>query len=199
MKRPPETLKAISAVRIVKDSLLGFCSGTHIGDGLVVTAAHCTDVVDKPQIYTSLGGKVDAATLLWANKTYDVALYYAPGLEKLAKSAEVSCRAGLQGEPIWSVNNPLGQLFLRQVGYVMEGDLLPSLPYSEGFGTPTIQVWEDHQLMFLPTGPGASGGPVYDRANRLMGVIVGQFNQQPTMMIYVSGPALCRVLGRTNG
>jgi serine protease Do len=146
------------AVKVVVDG--GHGSGVVIAGGYVVTAAHvAVDAGRTHDVVTDAGGSF-SATVLWMNKDYDVALLRFDGTPEDITPAPLDCRTPLLGEPVRIVGSPLREDFISGWGRV-SGSARRSGPWQ------TV-VWLD-----LAAAPGDSGGPVYDDAGSVVGIVVG--------------------------
>jgi S1-C subfamily serine protease len=132
----------------------GHGSGTHIGDGYIVTAAHV--VGDKKTVVIkATAGNQRYADVLWVNKAYDIALLRTSpqGLQ----SAHLSCRTLHAGDAIRADGNPLNIEFVSSSGKI------------SGSARPTGQ----HKTVYITdmtTVMGMSGGGLFDRKGDLVGV-----------------------------
>ncbi len=176
----------------------GLCSGVHIGNGIVITAAHCNM---KIQTVKTDKGEVFPVEVLWSAPPYDVALLQMQGDgNKFPQSAELSCRVPPIGEEITVEGNPLGFEFTKVSGKVM------SSLYVEGMmksklkklmpGEDDDVVLKQMILVNVTVVPGNSGGPVYDKQGRVVG-IANAFAYVPTVAMIVPGKTLCTLLGRS--
>lgn len=174
-----------SAVKIEFAS--GHCSGTHIGNGLVITAAHCltNDVLKEIKADT---GRVTPASVLWKNAVYDVALLSSP--ELVAEVATISCRMPLKGEPITGVGSPKDLEFVRIKGEVITGLLTTGHKVIEPFN-----IWLEMMVAEMSVDNGSSGGPVFDKRGKMIGMMVGKYTTV-RFSIIVPAPTICRLLGR---
>lgn len=136
----------------------GHGSGTHIGNGYIVTAAHVVDGATEVRLKTS-DGRERPADVLWANKTYDVALVRTRKFDNLAASP-LSCRVPEVGEKVRAEGNPLAIEFLKSWGAVATS--------RNKFGP-----WAEAIVVDLIVAPGMSGGPLFDEEGNLVGVLVG--------------------------
>ncbi|WP_164903167.1 S1 family peptidase [Rhizobium leguminosarum] len=135
----------------------GHGSGVHIGNGLVVTAAHVADGTKPIKIKSSDGAEADAE-VLWANKAYDVALLSTKG--KIPGSAEIDCRAPKLGDEIQAAGNPLNLEFVSSFGRIA-GNVRKADP------------WREVVITDITTVMGVSGGPVFGKDGRVVGIAVG--------------------------
>lgn len=154
-----------SAVRINIGSA-GTCSGVHIGNGFVLTAAHCTTTGDTLTVETDLGGKA-TARLMWANVLgkggYDIALLKveeAPFADNW-KASKVACEAPKAGDVVTMFGQPLGLRFTQTWGRVASGEL-------QAFG-----LWRQVILVDAAGAKGMSGGPVLRADGKVIGLVVG--------------------------
>ncbi len=127
----------------------GVCSGSFVDEfGDILTAKHCVTGFDAFQVFTS-DGKQYAAELVAASAKHDVALLHIDRLGtpffRLGKKIE-------RGQSIFVLGSPLGLTNTLSVGTVakLNGDQL---------------------LLDCGVLPGNSGGPVFDAAGDLVGVI----------------------------
>lgn len=129
---------------------VGHGSGTHIGNGYVLTAAHVVRGESDVQVKTDRGGQYPAK-VLWVANDDDVALLRVDALA--ASSARVDCGPFKVGREVRAVGNPLAEEFVTTYGRVSG---------KSGNGA---------MLVDLPLAPGMSGGGVFDRGGRLVGVV----------------------------
>lgn len=188
--RPQSTVKLLLLVDDPIAALLGIpnapkrkshCSGVHVGKGVVLTAAHCTVDSDLTGLRDDAGREYQA-TLLWQNKDYDVALIYAPELD--VASSELSCRMPALGEEIIVSGHPLLEEWIRTKGVIV------------GKQHSYDGMWAEGILGNVTSGPGNSGGPVFDTAGNIVGLLVGGYPRSPNLSIIVPAPTICRLLGR---
>lgn len=132
----------------------GHGSGTHIGSGYIVTAAHVVDTARSVVIKTDNGRK-RYAQVLWVNKDYDLALLRT-GPHGIA-AANLSCRALHVGDAIRADGNPLNIEFVSSSGRI-SGDARPTERHKSAYITDMTTVM------------GMSGGGVFDKAGDLVGV-----------------------------
>lgn len=125
------------------------CSGVAVGKRLIATAAHCMRDGFTPEIYTHDAQVCEAASAT-VHASRDVALIRVSGCR--LKKAEIG-NAPQQGDTVSIVGHPLGQEWSLSSGVVSR--ILPN---------GTIQV--DAAVNF-----GNSGGGVYDKYGRLIGIV----------------------------
>lgn len=168
------------AVRIETGEGLG--SGVHIGNGLVITAAH----VVKSARYVAVVDEHGAGTtgeVVWTNTAYDIA---AVRYEASAPRDYLACVSPKQGETVIAIGNPVGLQFITMRGYVagVEREVGP---------------WKTALLVDMTAISGMSGGPVYGASGDVIGITVGTLNAgngQGGMGIVVPGHIVCELMGR---
>lgn len=167
----------------------GHGSGTHLGNGFILTAAHVVTGEKKVKLRLDTGGTQDAE-VLWINETYDVALVRASKPEGLGVSP-LACRGLVDNEPIVAMGNPAKLDFLTFRGFVSG--------HAREIGPWKVGVPVDISLI-----GGMSGGPIYDAENEVVGVIVGHLvipvglsGSWVRVGIVVPADVVCMLMGRT--
>jgi S1-C subfamily serine protease len=136
------------------------CSGVYLGNGVVLTAKHC---ITKGAVYGVIldddglrGGSV-MAVWEWSSDKDDLATLHVA--EKLyAERATLACRPPQIGEPIEVVGNPLDTEFIHTWGRVA------GVKRSAKDDNDEVPV--DAMIA-----SGNSGGPAYDSAGRVLGIV----------------------------
>lgn len=165
----------------------GHGSAVHIGDGYYLTAAHVVLNAKELKIKTK-DTLLRDATVLWANKEYDIALVKASGW-------------GIDESPLLCAPVPVGTN-IRAFG----NPTLMEFVYSSGkiAGEPfTVGPWHSVYPVDITIVPGQSGGPVYNDRGQVIGITVGVFTL-PTMMgmsitgfgAVVPSSTVCELLAR---
>lgn len=178
-KALPQDSKA--AVRLTNPG--EFASGVHIGNGYVLTAAH---VPDKPSITVETEDKRKfTATVLWKNETYDVALLQMEKFDHVAAAA-IDCTSPAVNDVIRTTGNPLGENYITSWGHVA--------------GTVrAVGPWAAVMVADLSITSGNSGGPVYNDAGDVVGIIVGAQRSPngPTgFSTFVPSSTICKLMAR---
>lgn len=162
----------------------GHGSGTVIGRGMILTAAHVVDGQTSIEIETSDGKKMPAK-VLWIAKAHDIAVIQYEGVALPA--AQLACGTLRQGEAIQAFGNPGNITFAKFNGFI-------STAASER------AIWKVAHVMDITGMPGISGGGVFNMAGKLVGVFVGGYSTPyaPVSGITLMVPAsvVCRMLGR---
>lgn len=173
------------------DADTGNGSGTHLGGGLILTAAHVVGANETMKVITDAGQELEAKPL-WSNEKLDVALLQVEG-KLAAKQRPLACRKAEVGEEVWSYGNPL---WMRGVT-------------TRGFVSSTPQEIKETGLRAMvitaPMAPGMSGGPVVDVYGAIIGINTaitmmpaGPFQPNMTTGLMLSVPAevICPLFGR---
>lgn len=177
------TPKAISTVLLSDDS--GHGSGVHLGHGFILTAAHVVE--DHPEMdVTDSDGHKQTGKVLWANKTYDVALIRVPKANLAASPLNCSAAPPRVGDEVVAIGNPLSIGTIRTWGHVS------ALADERGPFATAIMV-------DLTVAPGMSGGPVFDKAGNLVGIVnafatSGPFGYAISYVVPIA--AACTLMGR---
>lgn len=181
--------QAISTVLVSTNGEHG--SGVHIGNGFILTAAHVVEDRAEMDVTDSKGHK-QTGKVLWANKTYDVALIQVESAAGVAAS-KLNCAVRPSvGDEVAAVGNPINLQFIHTWGRVASRTE-PHEPWAEAF------------LIDATIAPGMSGGPVFDKAGNLVGLAVGIAVQPiglggfaPYAISYVVPiSAACTLMGRS--
>lgn len=138
----------------------GGCSGTHVGAGRVVTAAHCGEGF---LLRTgNHGGRGEhLASVVYRDQKTDVMILDIP-LIKGRPSAAIDCTVMDRFTPIEVVGFPsFAERLVRSFGHTTSSVLS------------RLSWWEPAQLASAPSGAGGSGGGVFDLQGRLRGILVG--------------------------
>lgn len=153
------------------------CSGTHIGDGYILTAAHCVRFladgsdVNIKQVRegahwvetTTTTGKVQ-----WKDEVTDLAILWVPDSSIFA-TAEICRRDVVMGEKVVAFGNPA----------MLHDTMLPGV-----VNQPIRKVTIDRERLYFQINSGLvggiSGGAVYDRTGCLIGVAAASL--QGTLM-----------------
>lgn len=129
------------------------CSGSFVdGDGLILTARHCTEGVSSIEVLTS-DHSVYEASFVTKSNTQDLALIR---INRHNTPFFTLADAVTRGEHIFILGSPMG-----------ETDTL-----SQGF---VAKLMGDRLIVDASVVPGNSGGPVYDDRGNLVGVAVAVF------------------------
>jgi S1-C subfamily serine protease len=174
-----------SAVRITSPGSVG--SGVFVGGRIIVTAAHLIpDINLQPTIVTDDGTSMVAEVVL-VDRINDIALLRLladPAIEP----APVLCTTAPVGTVIRGVGNPLGLSFISTWGHVA------------GAPQNVASKWPNGFIVDLQLIDGMSGGPLFNEAGEVVGLMVGYVatrNGPATMSVGAPSPRICALLGRT--
>lgn len=166
----------------------GICSAVHIGRGNFLTAAHCVN--DRLVIEDDRGARLDNPTVAWTSKTYDVALLKHDLAIGSIGDAPISCRELPVGELVHAAGNPLGKSFIHTWGRIAHGQQELSQP-------PPNPSWPSVVAVGIIGGGGMSGGPLYDKYDNVIGIIVAGYGfVVPTgsLMYAVPTTTICKIM-----
>ena len=163
----------------------GHGSGTHIGEGYILSAGHVADDAKTLQILADNGSEY-TADVLWSNREFDVALLRLQ-TDSSVGITPLSCAANPVGQRVRAYGSPANKDFVYTVGEVV--------------GKPAPHpLWRSVIPVDMTIIPGMSGGGVLNQAGELVGITVG-------VMVYYQGltgigyvvPATvaCTLMGRT--
>lgn len=158
----------------------GHGSGVHLGGGKVLTANH---VVERAEhiLVSDDNGYSRTATVLWANPTLDVALVQTNG-EGLKQRA-LECQGAAAGEAITLEGNPFNMGHVTTYGRIALANV-----HKQG-------NWQEAVLVDATVAPGMSGGPVFNRAGKIVGIVVGGVPGFPINII-VPAQTICGLLAK---
>jgi S1-C subfamily serine protease len=174
---PAQALKATVDAEAALLWLMGEtsgCSASHIGNGVVLTAAHC------------IPGAIDESAspktaTLWVDREHDVALLYRRGLNRPAVT--LACEEIPIGTEIEALGNPYGLAAVHTYGQVASRPMaIPGRAIS----------WQAGQLITAVLERGMSGGMVLDAHGRQVGLIVGGVG---AIGVMVPGKTVCGLMG----
>lgn len=157
------------------------------GEKLLLTAGHCAEDLTKTDFVFAFdhasGARFPVQLVEHVNDwfiTEDYAIFkYSTGRSPdgpLKTTAEVPN----VGDEVSVVAGPLGLVPFLIKGYYAGRVMKADEPHSQVNGMYWIQ---------LPSAPGASGAPVFDKAGRVWGILIGMNIQLPGMTLVVPIPA----------
>jgi S1-C subfamily serine protease len=162
----------------------GHGSGTVIGNGMILTAAHVVEGVPSIEVETSDGKKMPAK-VLWIAKAHDIAVIQYEGAALPA--AQLACGTLRQGDAIQAFGNPGNITFAKFNGFISTRE-------------EERAIWKVAHVMDITGMPGMSGGGVFNMAGKLVGVFTGgystPFSPVSGITLMVPASAVCRMLGR---
>lgn len=183
-KPSPATAPVTRATSVVQVNINGgHGSGVHLGNGFVLTAAHVTENDPTGTVTDTTGLKLKYE-VLWVNKTYDLSLIRVEFGGNWLGTSSLTCRHASVGEPVEIVGNPLDLGNIHTWGRVSGPDI------------PGIGDWKVVFTADALSGPGNSGGPVFDANHEVIGILVGGPNREPLSLIVPSHVA-CTLMGRS--
>jgi S1-C subfamily serine protease len=163
-------------------------SGVHIGDGLVLSAAHVASEGDVVKLKLDDGTTRDAK-VVWASKASDIALLQTSptGLS----ASPLSCAPAIVGQPVTARGNPLVLEFVTTYGHIV--------------GAPRqMQEWASVVPVDMVILPGMSGGPLFNSAGEVVGINVAVLTVPLGLSASITGLGMvvdakhiCSLLGRT--
>lgn len=167
----------------------GHGSGTHIGNGFVITAGHVAED-NEFLIAKTEDGKEQRAEVLWTDVERDISLVRLEDWDSV-EASNLECRIPHIGEQVTMEGNPLNMEFITTNGYVA--------------GAPMQKVgpWLEVLPVDGALAGGMSGGGMFDKDGDLIGVNVGiplqplGFGSTATGISYiVPAPVVCDLLAR---
>lgn len=198
----------MAATVVLKTPGGGKCTGTHIGNGTILTAGHCTDKEGDTLTATFKNGREFEAETLWKSEAYDVALlrmadatvieikdgmpYSVDVIASDNPSASIDCRAPVMNEKVDMYGHPMAMTWIVTSGRVA-GEITDAYK----------SAWREALPIDGAMGPGQSGGGVFSEAGALRGINVGiplaqiGFNSQTFTGISFIVPAstICGLMG----
>jgi S1-C subfamily serine protease len=188
------------------------CSGTLVGPGQILTAAHCVndqyetiereEIQDdgeikkvkrrilKPGVVSQLtfSGTTQVSTetyrtkLLKVDKNRDLALLQIRTEISTRTPAKIACKAPVRGDTAYLVGNPRGVLYST-----LHKGLVSSVQRDEGLLGTTDPDQVDMGLMQISAGAtnGNSGGAAYNDSGEIIGVLVSGYPNLETLSFTV--------------
>ena len=165
----------------------GHGSGVHIGDGLVLSAAHVASEGDVVKIKLDDGTTRDAQ-VVWASKASDIALLQTSPAGLAA--SPLSCAPAIVGQSVTARGNPLVLEFVTTYGHIV--------------GAPRqMQEWASVVPVDMVILPGMSGGPLFNSAGEVVGINVAVLTVPLGLSASITGLGMvvpsshiCSLLGR---
>ncbi len=174
--------------KVIQDSLDASCtimlrannktwtgSGFHVGDGLIVTAAHVApeEMMSSPY---EIAVTFDGVSLLPANikiseSDFDAAILYCPSAAKIPAVVLANSSTVEVGDIISVIGSPEGWHDTATVGRVS------NVAQQLGAFAPS-QAWNDIIFIDADILPGASGGMVVGTDGKVIGLVMGVVGQQ---------------------
>jgi S1-C subfamily serine protease len=160
-------------------------SGVHIGDGLVITAAHVVGKNKSMKAFADDNRMLDGeAEVLWTNTKYDIALVRVASPKM--KAAPLSCAPNFTSQAVTAHGNPMGVHAVYTRGEVVG-------PAREWM------IWASVVPVAGPIIYGQSGGGVMDDDGNVVGIAVGLLMTQAGIASFgwvVPSKVVCSLLGR---
>jgi S1-C subfamily serine protease len=182
----PKKIDRLALSTVVVKISMGYGSGVQVAPGVFLTAAHVVER-DGDKIIVSTSGHESKAEILWISKDYDVALLRA---NIPANISSLNCDAPVTGRKVMAVGSPGPYKFVHSWGHIANA------------AAESVFGWKSVIVVNLASGPGASGGPVFDVLGRVVGIIVGGSGGVPGFAYVVPSSTICSLLLRspeTNG
>lgn len=149
-------------------------SGFHVGNGLVVTAAHVApeDLLSTPyEIFITFDGQnALPANVVASESDFDAAVLYCPGAVKVPPVMLADSSTVEVGDIISVIGSPEGWHDTATVGRVS------NVNQQLGAFAPS-QAWNDIIFIDADILPGASGGMVVGTDGRVVGLVMGVTGQ----------------------
>lgn len=162
----------------------GHGSGTHLGNGFILTASHVVDGGDKITVKSDAGTSYPAE-VLWVNKGYDVALLYV-GTPMTVGALDLDCAPHKAGERVTLYGNPMDLEFVYTHGWI-NGDQKQRGP------------WRETLPLDMTIVMGQSGGAVVGENGKVIGIGVGvmvAFQGLTGIGYMVPATSVCHLLGK---
>lgn len=148
-----------SGVKVEIDGA-GHGSGTYIGRGDIITAAHVAKMAKDGKVTVKTDDQITRTGFVqWVNTDYDVALIHIE-INRDIQVSDIECNGAPTGAEVYADGNPFNQEFLRAFGHI-SGAMRESGPWKEVVPTDMATI------------PGMSGGGVFNASAKLVGVNVG--------------------------
>lgn len=156
-ERFPERPMAGSVVKVLVGE--GHGTGTNIGGGYVLTAAHVIKAAKGAVKVRLDSGEIREADILWSNEKYDIAAIRITRSEGIAVSA-LSCDDLATGDAVRAYGNPQVLEFVNSYGHISGS-------------ARTVGPWASVYPTDITIAPGMSGGPLFNADGDVVGVMVG--------------------------
>jgi serine protease Do len=186
----PEQITKTSLASVVKitqfgrEGVSGMGSGFVISeDGLIATNRHVIGEARRIQVETPDGRQHPVLEIYASDLKLDLAILrvQTPGLPPLALADSDAAR---QAEPIVAIGHPAGLTYSVVSGLISD-------PARDVEGVPMIQV-------AVPIEPGNSGGPVFDRNGRVLGLLTLKSARTENLGFAMPSNALKALLEKPN-
>ena len=158
-------------------------SGVHIGQGLVVTAAHVVGQNKAMKVFAD-DRRVMDGEVLWSSTKYDIALMRVA--KPQMRAAPLSCADNFTGQHVKAYGNPMGLDFVYTSGEVV------GKAREQGHWAKVVPV--DAALIY-----GQSGGGIIDEAGSVVGITVGLMGTPYGIAAFgfaVPSSVVCGLMGR---
>jgi serine protease Do len=162
----------------------GHGTGTYIGNGRFLTAAHVVTGSEGGTLTDYRGAKLPY-TVVIINEANDVAVVQANPLDVQLPARTISCRVPAIGEEVEFIGHPLRWTYVHSWGRIASRTI--DVP---GFAASALWIT-------APVGAGQSGSAVLDKDGNIVGIVNAGMSDSTGFtgyMLSVPGAAICGVL-----